>query len=89
MGAKLRVGLGEGRQAVKKGAEIEAGAAGEDGEALAGGDFGDYGSGLGLIFAGGVTGNRISHVKQPMRNCAPLGRGCFGRTDVKPLIDLK
>jgi hypothetical protein len=79
--------LRTGEEAVEEGAQIEAGAAGNDGEVAAGGDVGEGLAGEAAVVAGSAEMVRREDVEEVVGDLAPLLRRGFGGADLHIAID--
>ncbi len=85
--AQVFLASGAGEEAFSERAQVEAGAAGDDGEVAAAGDFAQGGSGEAAVVAGGEGLVGIGDVDEVMRDAgAFFGRG-FGGAEVHAAID--
>lgn len=88
-GAEKEIRRGAGRQATEEGAEIEAGAAAEDGETTAGGDFGKEDFDLASEVGGGEGLVGTTNVEEMVRGGEAVGERKFGGADVEAAEHLK
>ncbi len=88
-GAKGRVGGGSLEQTVEQGADIEPGAAADDRQASADGDFGDEGAGAAGKFTGGEDFVGLQEVEEVVGDTLAFARGDFGGADIQALIELQ
>ena len=86
--AELLGAGGSVRQAFEKGAEIEAGAGGDDGQALAGTKILEDFEGEAAVIAGGEDLVRLEEVHEVVRDGGLLGRANLGGADIEVAVDL-
>lgn len=84
---ELVVARGAGEQAEGESAEVKAGAAGDDGEMAALGDFLQGGAGLAGVVAGGEGVIGCGDVDEVVGNLGALGEGGFGGAEVHAEVD--
>jgi hypothetical protein len=77
------------KEAFEQGAQVEAGASGENRKPAAAGYFRDGGTRQARVFAGGEELVRIQDIDQMMRNITALGEGQLGSADIEVAIDLQ
>src|SRR5690606_24815958 len=85
--ADLRIGFWHGRQAPQQGAEVQAGAAGEDRQATARDDAVDGGARVAGEVGRGIGLPGVAQVEQMVRGAGALGSVGFGRADVQAAVD--
>jgi len=86
--AETKVGLGALEQGLNKGAQVKAGSANQNGDALAALYFSDCRFSAPGEFARGEVLGWVRYVNQMMRDAAPVLERDFRRCYVEPAIDL-
>ena len=85
-GAEMLLARRAGEEAEREGAQVKAGAAGDDGEMAAGGDGGEGGAGLAAVFAGGVEPVGVGDVDEVVGQTALVIWGWFRGAEVEAAV---
>ena len=86
-GAEFGLAGGAGKESFGEGAEVEAGSAGDDGEAAAGGDLARGRRGQPAVVAGGEGLIGVGNVDEVVRQAGAFVRGGLGGAEVHAAID--
>src|SRR5207247_4011225 len=81
--------LGEVRERFAQGLKVEHRATDQEGDAAAGGDFGDQSYGVAAELCGGVAPGRVDDVDEVVRYRSAFGDRRFRGADVHAAVDLR